>query len=948
MNGWTKETKNMGQGKMAVDWNEPRRGRFQSLRTKLIVYFCLVFVVVLLAAQAVAVMGVPFTSYGGRLGQQKTEAFRSLNLIADLKKDRLLRWLERRRHSADAIFDNDMVRANVALLCAKIGEWVAAGRRDAGLWAEAGKEKSYGYLANYLNNFRTTYGKYMYDRIFIAEANTGKVFISTDVADLGTDISRKPYFTGALASPNNYVDKVQLAHRSQSPVFHVSRVIHDTGGKPVAVGVIEINLDDITVPMLHTGEGLGKGGEALLVNQNSMAITRLKHSLADGTRFNPLEYQIRSRPAILAARGEDGIIESEDYRGEPVLAAYRFIPVTSEWGWGMVVKRDKAELYAPLRLETTYSIFISLAGVLAVVGLTVVMARNLTQPILSLSQVAHKVSEGDFAVRASVTTSDEVGKLAWTFNSMLQRIASWHRELEEEVKARTAELNEANEELKREIDERMDAEAALRESEEKFRNIFEESPIGIELYNADGYLLEGNKACLDIFGVSDLRDVKGFQLFEDPNLSEAAKKKLLEGEAVRYEVVFDKVKSEGLDETTTSGLCHLDVLISPLGRKGQGALGGFLVQLQDIIDRKQAEKALRKRTHDLGERVKELNCLYDISKLIERLDFSWEQVFQGIAGVIPSALQYPEVACARIVLENHAFETENFLETSWKLAKAIIVHGERIGYVEAGYVEERPEEAEGPFLLEERGLINAIAERLGRVLERKRSEENIRALSQQLMQAHEIERQKIASDLHDNLAQDLSSLKIGFDTLFDEGQIISEKQRKRVFELSKKVQQSITVVRDLAYDLHPAGLQQLGLVDTLRSYCDDFAARYDKKVDFFSVGLDQAKLDFETQITLYRSVQEGLTNVRKHADAGHVTVRLSASFPYILLRIEDDGKGFDPEKRFESVSKGRHMGLLSMEQRVAYLNGEMIIESRPMQGTKIVIKFPCQEISNER
>jgi signal transduction histidine kinase len=462
MNGWTKETKNMGQGKMAVDWNEPRRGKFQSLRTKLIVYFCLVFAVVLLAAQALAVMGVPFTSYGGRLGQQKTEAFRSLNLIADLKKDRLLRWLERRRHSADAIFDNSIVRADVALLCAKIGQWAAAGRRDAGLWAEAGKEKSYGYLVNYLNNFRTTYGRDMYERIFIAEANTGKVFISTDVADLGADISRQSYFTGALDSPKNYVDKVQLAQGSQSPFFYLSKVLHDTGGKTVAVAVIEINLEDITVPMLHTGDGLGKGGEALLVNQNMMAITRLKHNLADGTRTKPLEYQIRARPAMLAARGEDGIIESEDYRGEPVLAAYRFIPVTSEWGWGMVVKRDKAELYAPLRLETTYSIFISLAGVLAVVGLTVVMARNLTQPILSLSQVAHKVSEGDFAVRASVTTSDEVGKLAWTFNSMLQRVGSWHQQLEAEVKTRTAELNKANEELTREINERQEAEEEIR------------------------------------------------------------------------------------------------------------------------------------------------------------------------------------------------------------------------------------------------------------------------------------------------------------------------------------------------------------------------------------------------------------------------------------------------------------------------------------------------------
>ena len=361
--------------------------------------------------------------------------------------------------------------------------------------------------------------------------------------------------------------------------------------------------------------------------------------------------------------------------------------------------------------------------------------------------------------------------------------------------------------------------------------------------------------------------------------------------------------------------------------------------------RKDAEEALRKRTHDLDERVKELNCLYNISELVERSDFSWEQVFQGIVDVIPSGLQYPEVGCARIVLDNLSFETENFLETNWKLAKDIIVYGEHIGYVEACDLEGKSEEAGGPFLEEKRGLINAIAERLGRVIERERSEENIRALSQQLLRAHEIERQKIASDLHDSLGADLSALKIGIDTLFGEGEIITEEHRKRASGLSKSAQQIITVVRDMAYELHPAGLQELGLVDTLRSYCEDFARRYHKKVDFFSVGVDQADLDFETQIIVYRSVQEGLTNVRKHADADQITVRLSASYPHIMLRIEDDGKGFDPERRLESVSKGKHMGLLSMEQRVAYLNGEMIIESRPMQGTKILIKFPFQEIT---
>ncbi len=132
----------------------------------------------------------------------------------------------------------------------------------------------------------------------------------------------------------------------------------------------------------------------------------------------------------------------------------------------------------------------------------------------------------------------------------------------------------------------------LRESEEKFRNIYEASPIGIELYDSEGQLIDANKACLDIFGVSDTKEIKGVNLFEDPNVSEEIKEKLRQGESARYKVLFcfDKVRELKLYKTTKSGSIHLNVSITLLGLNGRKHPQSYLVQIQDITERVQAEE----------------------------------------------------------------------------------------------------------------------------------------------------------------------------------------------------------------------------------------------------------------------------------------------------------------------------------------------------------------------
>ncbi len=145
----------------------------------------------------------------------------------------------------------------------------------------------------------------------------------------------------------------------------------------------------------------------------------------------------------------------------------------------------------------------------------------------------------------------------------------------------------------------------------------------------------------------------------------------------------------------------------------------------EVAERKSTEEALRKLTHDLDKRIKEINCLYSTCYQVEKQYAQLEERLQSIVNLLPSGWQYPEITCARIVLKGNEYKTDNFRDTPWKQTSEIRGKGEKLGTVEVYYLEEKPAGDEGPFLKEERDLINSIAVELGEMISHMRADEEL-------------------------------------------------------------------------------------------------------------------------------------------------------------------------------------------------------------------------------
>ena len=217
----------------------------------------------------------------------------------------------------------------------------------------------------------------------------------------------------------------------------------------------------------------------------------------------------------------------------------------------------------------------------------------------------------------------------------------------------------------------------------------------------------------------------------------------------------------------------------------------------------------------------------------------------------------------------------------------------------------------------------------------RRSNKQLHALTQRLMKAQEEERLHLSRELHDESGQLLAGLLVQLG-LLERDADLPKGVHERVAELKRTTNAIQDNLHALAVNLRPASLDHLGLVTALRQYVNEFSQQYDIDVEFEAVGMQQERLPIEMETSLFRIVQETLTNVVLHAQATHVDVLISQRNDHIVTTVEDNGIGFIPT----SLTIEDHLGLFGMRERIEMLGGKFTIESSPGKGTTVNVKVP--------
>jgi len=359
-------------------------------------------------------------------------------------------------------------------------------------------------------------------------------------------------------------------------------------------------------------------------------------------------------------------------------------------------------------------------------------------------------------------------------------------------------------------------------------------------------------------------------------------------------------------------------------------------QAQDISDRKRAEEALREselKFRTLVEQslvgvyiIQDDRFVYVNRRAAEMYGYSVEEIL-----AMPSATKGVVMAEALSLVQEHfrrrySGETNAARYTFRGRHKSgavlfVEVHGVLIDY--GG----RPT------------LIGTVLD----VTEQKHAEEALHLLSARLLQLQDDERRRIARDLHDTTAQGLAALAMNLALLRN----VEVNQRERLEKITTEsltlVERSIQEIRTLSYLLHPPELEAVGLPGAIREYAAGFARRSGMEVAV-EAAPDVGRLPRETELALFRIVQECLGNIRRHAHSNTATIRLHRNGQMVALEIQDRGRGI-PAERLELISKGRGemgVGIAGMRERLHQLKGKLDIESGPT-GTTMRATVPLNE-----
>jgi len=510
-----------------------------------------------------------------------------------------------------------------------------------------------------------------------------------------------------------------------------------------------------------------------------------------------------------------------------------------------------------------------------------------------------------------------------------------------------------------------ETEEMLRESETWLRTLFESSLIGITTADLDGRVYEANDAFLDIVGF-DREDLESGGLNwwnitppEYGHLDDRAVSELLEsGRCTPYEKEYrrrdgrrvpiligaallgtvdnvprwvsfvldigrqkraeeqlarEKDMLRTIMENTGAQLAYLDtdfnfVMVNSSYTRGSGhSFEELISQNHFALFPNEENEAIFKQVRDTGQPVEFHDKPFSFADQPERGVTYWDWTLTpvkddsgNVHGLVLSLIDTTDGVRVQEELRRHREELESLVE-------------ERTGQLKESY--------------------ERLKEEIG---ERKSAEEKLRSLSHRLVQLQEEERRNIARELHDEIGQSLTVLKLFLDRYHSsrsDGGTNADLEQAR--NLVKRVMGQL---RNLSLTLRPTMLDDLGLLPTLQWHMERYSAQTHINVNFRHSGL-QKKIPREVATAAYRIVQEALTNVARHANTGEVMVCVRAEKGMLLIEVEDHGVGFDIATAREAGS----VGLSGMSERVLALNGSLTIESTPESGTYVLAELPIPD-----
>ncbi len=240
---------------------------------------------------------------------------------------------------------------------------------------------------------------------------------------------------------------------------------------------------------------------------------------------------------------------------------------------------------------------------------------------------------------------------------------------------------------------------------------------------------------------------------------------------------------------------------------------------------------------------------------------------------------------------------------------------------------------------DDKGEIAGAIETLEDVTERKRAEQNLRYYLQEITKAQEEERKRIARELHDSTAQNLIALLHRLDNLLTDKTRLPLSDARALWGFYEHIRDILQEVRQFSRDLRPSILDDLGLLPALEWVTEDLKNTYWIEVNLKVLGTER-RLFPETELLLFRIVQEALTNIAKHSKATKGEVKVEFDEDKMTVTVSDNGIGFEPPQNLDALPSTGKLGLAGIQERVQLLGGSLRLESKPGNGTTVVVEAP--------